>query len=300
VVLFGGFDLTKSNQPPLNDTWVWNGSTWTPQNPANRPSARGWTQMAYDATDGVFVLFGGSQSQAAFTSPSNYLGDTWTWNGSNWTQQASSPSPVGRSAAMMASDPTGGVVLFGGGNAQGNQLVYLQDTWHWSGGTWAQRAGTSPGPLAFAGMALDQHTNQVVLFGGETAPAPSGALSAATWTWNGSAWTQQHPALTPPPRYSLAASSGPGPYHVIITGGTNYVGTVADTWTWDGADWNPQTPVNGPSARYGASLTYDSLHQQAVLFGGLGAASDADATWLSAVTTVYHLYLPRIVQRSTG
>ena len=35
--------------------------------------------MAYDAARGVTVLFGGYDG-------ANYLGDTWEWNGTSWTQ----------------------------------------------------------------------------------------------------------------------------------------------------------------------------------------------------------------------
>jgi hypothetical protein len=36
--------------------------------------------MAYDAAAGTVVMFGGDGLNGA-------LNDTWTWNGSDWTQQ---------------------------------------------------------------------------------------------------------------------------------------------------------------------------------------------------------------------
>src|SRR6267378_6318170 len=43
LVIFGGFD----GPSPTDETWVWNG-TWTLKNPATRPAARVYANMAYD------------------------------------------------------------------------------------------------------------------------------------------------------------------------------------------------------------------------------------------------------------
>ena len=64
--------------------------------------------MAYDPATGTVVLFGGTGHGAL-------LGDTWTWNGTTWTQQTPATSPPARESASMAYDAaTGTVVLFGG------------------------------------------------------------------------------------------------------------------------------------------------------------------------------------------
>ena len=60
--------------------------TWTQQHPAVHPPARAGAAMAYDAATGTAVLFGGN-------NPGGQLGDTWTWDGTTWTQQAPVPSP---------------------------------------------------------------------------------------------------------------------------------------------------------------------------------------------------------------
>jgi hypothetical protein len=57
--------------------------------------------MIYDAADHDVVLFGGYNGQ--------YLGDTWTWDGSTWTQLSTTSSP-GRVTAgwqMTDDDATG-------------------------------------------------------------------------------------------------------------------------------------------------------------------------------------------------
>src|ERR1700676_876393 len=88
VVLFGGIDSSVFTPSPnySNETWTWDGSTWTQQSPANNPPARCCFGMAYDATRGQMVIFGGA-------GPGGFLTDTWVWDGANWTQKASGPGP---------------------------------------------------------------------------------------------------------------------------------------------------------------------------------------------------------------
>ena len=56
-------------------------ATWTQQHPATSPPGRFGASMAYDPATGDAVLFGGVGSSGS------YLGDTWTWNGTTWTQE---------------------------------------------------------------------------------------------------------------------------------------------------------------------------------------------------------------------
>ena len=117
LVLFGGYDSSSGGF--LNDTWTWNGTTWTQQSPTTSPPARDFASMAYDSVTGQLVLFGGLGS-------SGELNDTWTWNGTTWTQQSPATSPSARDFASMAYDSvTGQLVLFGGQSSSGN----LNDTW---------------------------------------------------------------------------------------------------------------------------------------------------------------------------
>src|SRR5262245_51761016 len=78
--------------------------TWTNVTPG--PGPRTEHAMAYDSTRGVSVVFGGYQF--------GRLGDTWEWDGSEWTLRTTvGPSP--RNELAMAYDSARGVcVLFGG------------------------------------------------------------------------------------------------------------------------------------------------------------------------------------------
>jgi hypothetical protein len=116
VVLFGGDVQNLDIQ--YNDTWTWDGATWTQQFPASAPAPRTDASMAYDASLGRVVIFGGGYS----TPLQN---QTWVWDGINWTEVHPAVSPGARYAASMAYDPlNNGLVLFGGFSPQ-----TLDDTW---------------------------------------------------------------------------------------------------------------------------------------------------------------------------
>src|SRR5262249_42463365 len=118
TVLFGGF----GNSGLAADTWEWNGSSWS-QVATTGPPARAWHAMPYASQRRRTVLFGGGLAGL----PSTRLGDTWEWDGSAWTQVATT-GPAGRSACAMAFDSQRGrTVLFGGSN---NGSAF-NDTWEW-------------------------------------------------------------------------------------------------------------------------------------------------------------------------
>jgi hypothetical protein len=94
---------------------------------------------------------------------------------------------------------------------------------------------------------------------------------AQTWIWNGSVWTQLHPAHEPSIRSLVAIAYDPATKQVVLFGGLSSLGNtnmLNDTWVWDGTDWMQQHPATSPPARDGAALTYDAATNQLVLFGG--------------------------------
>src|SRR5262245_25423272 len=68
----------------LGDTWEWNGEVWEQRTPTTAPAARFGYGLAYDSHRQVVVLFGG-QTGPAFGQ--GVLGDTWEWNGTEWSQR---------------------------------------------------------------------------------------------------------------------------------------------------------------------------------------------------------------------
>jgi hypothetical protein len=265
VVLFGG--APDPNNVFANDTWVWNGTTWTQRLPSTMPSPRSNHSMAYDAARGEIVLFGGYDTGT--------LGDTWVWNGTDWTQKAPATVPPARYYAAMAYDAVNGVVvMFGGHDA--NSINY-DDTWVWDGTDWTQRFPlTSPPALQAHAMAFDTLRGEVVLFGGDTGDgnnSPNGSGNQSdTWTWNGATWTLEAPASVPPARYFHALGGGPS---VVLFGGQSNLGpgetVFGDTWTWDGGTWTPAPSATNPAARIFHAMAYDSARSEVVLSGGVSS-----------------------------
>ncbi len=117
TVMFGGAAASSL----LADTWEWDGTAWT-ENTAAGPPKRYGHAMAYDTDHARTVLFGG---QSAFPFGQGVLGDTWTYDGTSWTELPI-PGPSARSFVKMVYDSNRKrLVLFGGWD--GTQMV--DDTW---------------------------------------------------------------------------------------------------------------------------------------------------------------------------
>jgi uncharacterized protein (TIGR03437 family) len=145
---------------------------------------------------------------------------------------------------------------------------------------------TSPPARTGPAMAFDSLHGQAVMFGGTgTAKEPPGTADnlSDTWVWDGSTWTEKTPQTVPTPRALHAMAYGLG--QVLMFGGAinGSVGLEKDTWVFDGTNWTMQTPF-GPSERYGTAMAYDSAHNQIVLFGGIGPATEGASfigdTWV--------------------
>jgi len=122
VVLFGG----RASGQRVSDTWEWSGSNWTQRTPANSPSPRFFHTMAYDAKDGVTEMFGGDHVEAFLLGPIN---DTWTWDGTNWTQDWTAAAPSARAGQSMVYQSGSGSTLMFGGSDELNPGTFPTDTW---------------------------------------------------------------------------------------------------------------------------------------------------------------------------
>jgi hypothetical protein len=218
IVLFGGL---SSDQPGsgLAETWEWDGSNWTQVTTANAPSARGvHGALAYDSVRRRVVLRGGG------TFPGQTIhGDTWEYDGSNWTEIAGA-GPTARVAPAIAFDKARGHVLLFGGGTWG---PYSGDTWTWNGTAWAELTpgdgdgGTTigPGPRQSARLVYDPTRSLLMLFGGD-----NGSLLRDLWEWNGTTWTKADDQ-GPSQRCCYALAHDPTRRAIVLFGGP-------DSQTW--------------------------------------------------------------------
>lgn len=267
---------------------------------SNGPSAAAWeqiqqtmppsrfnAQLTYDAARARMVLFGGC------CYSDGELDDTWTWDGSAWTEQHPTVSPVEREAGAFAYDThSGTAVLFGGiscpiTHVGGNLCNQLADTWTWDGSTWTQQhPATSPPKRFVTSMVYDAATGRVVLFGGLSCGSSSCQTLADTWTWDGATWTQQHPATSPTGRIDqgqMAYDAARGEA-VLFSGQVcdnsgNNCTLAKDTWVWSGATWTQRQPVTSPPPRVQGTMAFDAARQRIVLFGGAGDTTELSDTW---------------------
>jgi len=250
----------------VSETWAWtSASGWQHLAPANNPPARTWGNMAYDDATQQVVLFGG-QSATPSGGALNPLTDTWTWDGTNWTQRAPAQKPRANVFMSMAYDPdTQSVIgVYDDASARGTE------TWEWNGSSWAPlQAGLRPEyPKQQAGLAYSTVTAVLVEFGtvfGIGAPA----ADANTWTYAAGLWTPHAPSAATPKARSAPAMSQDTGGGILMFGGAGSGGTVyGDTWSWAHNAWQKKSPSSSPRARSGAVMAYDSTCGKVLLYGG--------------------------------
>ena len=215
------------------------------------------------------------------TSPVGTDQFSYTYAWSLVTAPATVPSP--REGAAIVNDGTG-LLLFGGFSG----ATLLNDTWHYSGGTWTQIV-TAPAltPAARANPSLGVSGSQVVLFGGACG-LPAGTTTCLlndTWTWDpvAQAWTPvQADAATPaagqPTQRAGSMLATDTNSLQVLFGGRDATGFLNDTWTFNGTGWTAQAPTASPTARAFGSMATDALGQ-VVLFGGWTGTAVLGDTW---------------------
>jgi hypothetical protein len=137
----------------------------------------------------------------------------------------------------------------------------------------------SPPARSEAALAGDDVHQLVVLFGGRDG---DGGLLGDTWLWDGSHWSEQHPAHSPSARRAAAMSSDPDDGGVLLLGGVGSSGQpVGDSWTWNGSDWQLLPTAGGPTPRTNAAMAWDPIAGALVLYGSQGDTTEpAGTTWV--------------------
>jgi hypothetical protein len=239
--------------PPIDGSWT----QWIPPG----TPARDATAVVFDTTRDVTFLFGG-----CCDTHSNELADSWTWNGTVWTQLAPAVSPPARAGHAMAFDARRGVVVLFGGANRGNDLG---DTWEWNGTTWTQAApANSPTPRSGHAMTYDAQRGVTLLFGGYS--ASDNADLAETWTWDGTNWTLLAPATSPSPRESVSLAYDSARQVSVLFGGYDDAAglDLGDTWEWNGSTWTARHPAHVPGVRSAYACAFDATRGVTLVFGG--------------------------------
>ena len=287
VVLFGGSDASGRR----NDTWEWDGKTWTQKFPSggSLPAARDFHATSYfdDGQQSGVLLFGGS------ISDSTAAADTWLFDGTSWKElkplPQSPPARDGHAMAYVASLKQ--TLLFGGFTTGG---VEDNDTWLFDGKTWVPKGDGPLSARADHAMVYAPKSGSVLLFGGADYPA---FAFDDTWRWSATSQVWGQPGVTglsPAKRSQHVMAFDTRLDLAVLFGGAapdpSGFGTIylEDTREWDGTTWHncpPQANVaacSGCSGRANAAAAYDEERDRVVLFGG-----ETDATFFEGDTWLY-------------
>jgi hypothetical protein len=258
-VKFGG-----SNGVELDSTtWIWNGSTWT--NVADQaPSGRFAFGMAYDEERRRLVLAGGFAQMSL---------ETWELARSTWRRfMVTGPSNRWYDMSMAYVPERGQVMAFGGVGAGG----LIGDLWGWNGETWTLAHAGGPPARSEHAMVYDSLRRKLVLFGGLVVVDSAVVRDAATWEWDGNAWTLRA-TQGPPARADHAMAFDRGRGVTVLFGGASLGGEFGDTWEWNGTAWM-QRFAAGPSPRRDHAMAY-LPGSGVVMFGGSSGTTFSNETW---------------------
>src|ERR1019366_8214413 len=157
-----------------------------------RPSARDDAALAYDPAEHAVILFGGL---VLGNTQLSTLSDTWSWDGSRWTELNPPASPPGLSGALLGYDPATKLLVLTGGdtaNAEG-RLAGADGTWTWDGSAWsAQPDGDLPASAVEDALAFDPRSDSLELFpsaGGCAGVEQAVSASPPVWSWDGNTWS---------------------------------------------------------------------------------------------------------------
>jgi hypothetical protein len=272
IVLFGGVNASGVY---LNDTWVWNGSTWSQVSPPTSPTSRANHAMAYDPPRQQIVMTGGRTS-------STVRQDTWTYMAGTWAQGPQYPIPINGHA--MVHDGTR-IMSYGGSTTLADSGV-TDRVFLWTGSAWSEDTSTPRPPARTRhGMATAGLT---VVYGGYD---DIGVSLPDTWSWDPSttSWTDETSLVTgnfPSARLAHAMVGHTARGRVYMMGGVpSGTGAQLDqlyeynplTRRWALAEFDT---AGDPVARSSHALTYIPTTGDIFLFGGTDGSLRLQDSWL--------------------
>ena len=232
----------------VNQTWTWDGESWTARSMRSAPHDAGPGAMFYDGKLGQVVYVNG-------------VGQVWAWKATDWKAIDMRGAP-----RVPRRDSAAPVATFAAGYDESRELLVFAlsaGTWTWDGSTWKEVAGGIDAGDARpdAHLVFDRVHGQLVYVG-----------SRFTWTWDGRGW-QKHaqPAIA---SGTLGYDAARGTVMLVQQDSTACDQTACRTavWTWDSKAWTQVVTDHVPLlplTRSGASLppaAFDEARAVMVLF----------------------------------
>ncbi len=198
------------------------------------------TSMAWDPAGQQLLLFSGWVGTGGMGT---YSDDTWVFAHDHWTNitgNVSGPAPPLAFESALATNPSGGVLMFGGGGPIGAQ------TWTFENRTWTNvtaQAGNGPSARRGAMITDDLGTGYDLLFGGRV----NGTYLGDGWSFQGGHWTSLHISNGPPATAWAGMAYDTGDQEVVMFGGALSSGITNAVWVLQNGGWTLQNPYSNPS-----------------------------------------------------
>jgi ell wall binding domain 2 (CWB2) len=286
LVLYGGDTSFIPGKLAVDGyTWTWDGATWTKHvtsvtpGPQSLSSSLPGSRLAYDPASRQLVLLGSG-------------GGTWTWNGSQWTTQHPTQAPSLYGSCMATDTAAGELVLYGLHVVVANDGKTLSwQTWTWRDGNWVQLPTPDVSPQGADAQTCEMtydvvHQDLVLVTATWYAGEFIGASPGATWTFDGTTWTQREALNNITGGVDFTTMTCDPAYGQVMTYGgfnvSNGNAVLTNPWSWNGSTWQQVTLSPAPGARVLAASAYDPATGQLVLFGGAGSSTELGDTWVLA------------------
>lgn len=276
VLLFGGAGVAPGwscncSDVEFNDTWVFHSGSWQnlTKDELVSPSPRDRSTVAYDATEGEVMLWGGVVTAHGQVAPA----DAWTFSRERWSfvNRTDQAPPFHFGAAATFVSASNSVFVYGGVDELG---VATDQAWTFTSSGWTSAfVLESPPASGYASMAYDGADGYVVLF--DSGGAASLGPESQTWSFLNGVWTELAPPLQPSPRAGASMAYDPEDGYVVLFGGVGATGDLNETWSFSGGRWTNLTNSAraAPEPRDSAALTWDSEDGYLLLFGGFNSST---------------------------
>jgi len=291
--VFGG---ASDQHPFLDETWEWDGSSWSLVQSDVRPPSRVYGAMAYDPVRKSLILHGGQDANAIYSY--TVLDDTWEWNSGTrkWSQlfPTASPGPQG-SPGMVTDSGRGKVLLLG---LSENNIFMV---WEWDGSeaTWTNRTPV-PGTVTpdlnadLNGLTFDDGRQKMFVFQGLSTWQGT-TSNSVFWEWDpvsaGWAFRDSGDFIDFSSDYfpifaydSLRRRQVVAPKTDATVPTTTFKTCELDT---KGPTWYMRALSTGPNLLSMSGMVFDSQRGVIVLFGSSpNSGANGSETWEYKVTNL--------------
>jgi hypothetical protein len=262
IVMFGG----QGKSANLNDTWIWDGSSWSPAHPSTSPPALSGAQMAYDPITRDLVLVGGHLETGAISngpiacssgssgSASGHSGSSTGVIAPSDAQPAATPQPSGKPSTPVVVVPSCPV-----------PDIENTATWLWNGSDWSKSAASTPS-IGFgdATLATDPVSGRVTLLAAERFAVPDA------------------PVVQPDIACPIPVPISPNGKPVIAEPNCPvFLPPAQSDWTWNGHAWIAHTlPAKDdlPLGAIGSPIVDDPVSGKLAVFVSMPIAIPVDCT----------------------